>query len=122
MHRTLLLFLLVLTIHSVSAAADKWTWIRRVATVAACVGAAGDIVTTYGFASRGGVESNPIYRGAGGQPRLGLLISTHAAACAGSFLAGEKLRFRGSDVIWSVTGTALAAQYLKASAANTHIR
>lgn len=119
---TLGIALLVLTLPGVSPAANKWAWARRAATAAACVAAGADIVTTRQFAARGGVEANPLYSGTGGRPRMGLLIGTHAAVCAGSFLAGEKLRFRGSDAVWTSTGAALAAQYFKVSAANARLK
>jgi len=118
---TLLLAFLFLTVHDATVAATKWVWMRRAATAAACVAAGADAVTTHGFAQRGAVELNPLYRSSGGQPRMGLLIGTHTAVCAGSLIAGEKLRFRGSDAVWTATSTALAAQYLKASAANTRV-
>jgi hypothetical protein len=119
--RTILLTSLALIIQGIAPAANKLTWIRRAATAAACVAAGADIVTTRGFAARGGVELNPLYRGAGGRPNMGLLIGTHAAVCVGSFIAGEKLRFRGSDAVWSATGVALAGQYVRASAINAQI-
>ena len=108
-------------IHGAAPAADKWRWLRRTATAAACVAAGADLVTTHNFAARGGVELTPIYRGANGQPRMGLMIGTHAAVCAGSILASEKMRFRGSDAVWTGLSSALAAQYLKAAASNTHV-
>jgi len=100
------LFAIGLLLATLSSAAPKQVWIRRLTLSAACAASLGfDTLTTHRAVSAGAIEANGLLADSQGRPNWGRVIGIKAGVCAASAFLQERTKAPHSD--WTFTGVNL---------------